>query len=76
MKVNIFTGVFGGLGWVVWCLTQIKKRKYVWKMLVFVVLALCTVVLEVYDFPPILWTFDAHSLWHLSSAPITILFYK
>lgn len=45
-------------------------------MLLFVVLALSTVVLEVYDFPPVLWTFDAHSLWHLSSAPITILFYK
>jgi post-GPI attachment to proteins factor 3 len=76
MKVNIFTGVVGGLGWVVWCLTQIKKRNYVWKMLLFVTLAMCSIVLEVYDFPPIFWAFDAHSLWHLSSAPITILFYK
>lgn len=76
MKVNVFTGVVGGLSWVIWCLSQLSKRRYVWKMLVFVVLAMCTVVLEVYDFPPILWAFDAHSLWHLSSAPITVLFYK
>lgn len=76
MKVNIFTGAVGGVGWIFWCITQLRKRKYVWKMLVFVVLALGTVILEVYDFPPVFWTFDAHSLWHLSSAPITFIFYK
>lgn len=76
MKVNIFTGSVGGVGWMIWSLSQIFKRKYVWKMLVFVTLALASTALEVYDFPPILWTFDAHSLWHLSSAPLTILFYK
>ncbi|KAG5678597.1 hypothetical protein PVAND_008258 [Polypedilum vanderplanki] len=76
MKVNIITGAIGGIGWIIWCLSQIRKRTYVWKMLLFVILALASIVLEVYDFPPILWTFDSHSLWHLSSAPITILFYK
>jgi post-GPI attachment to proteins factor 3 len=76
MKVNIFTGAVGGTGWLIWGISQIKRRKYVWKLLLFVTLALATVALEVYDFPPVLWTFDAHSLWHLSSAPITILFYK
>lgn len=45
-------------------------------MLLFVVLALASVILEVYDFPPLWKTFDTHSLWHFSSAPISILFYK
>lgn len=76
MKVNVFTGIIGGIGWTVWSLSQLGQRKYVWKMLVFVILAMATTILEVYDFPPILGSFDAHSLWHLSSAPLTILFYK
>jgi post-GPI attachment to proteins factor 3 len=76
MKVNVFTGCVGGIGWIIWSLSQIMRRKYVWKMLVFVTLALLSTILEVYDFPPILWAFDAHSLWHLSSAPLTIIFYK
>lgn len=76
MKVNVYTGVIGGVGWIVWCLSELKNRRYVWKMLVFVVLALGTTVLEVYDFPPVFQFVDAHALWHLSSAPITIIFYK
>lgn len=76
MHVNILTGVLGGVGWVVWCLTQIRKRPYVWKCLVFVILAGAAMGLEVNDFPPIFWTFDSHALWHLSTAPITIFFYK
>lgn len=59
-----------------WCVLQLRKRPYVRKMLLFVILALVSVILEVYDFPPVFQTFDAHSLWHFSSAPISILFYK
>lgn len=76
MKVNIFTGAVGGVGWLMWGLSQIRKRRYVWRLIIFVALALSTVALEIYDFPPIFWLFDSHALWHLSSAPITILFYK
>ena len=28
------------------------------------------------DFPPILWTFDAHSLWHLGTAPFCYFWYR
>lgn len=76
MRVNVCTGVIGGLGWIIWCLTEIKTRRYVWKMMMFVTLALATTALEVYDFPPAFKFLDAHSLWHLSSAPITIIFYR
>jgi post-GPI attachment to proteins factor 3 len=75
LSIN-FIQVLAGAGWTAWCLSQIRRRRYVWKMLVFILLATASVVLEIYDFPPILSTFDAHSLWHLSSAPLTILFYK
>ena len=32
--------------------------------------------LELGDFPPILWTFDAHSLWHAGTAPLCLLWYR
>lgn len=31
---------------------------------------------QLLDFPPILWVFDAHSLWHLSTVPLPLLWYR
>jgi hypothetical protein len=31
--------------------------------------------LELFDFPPWHRTIDAHSLWHLSTAPLVFFFY-
>jgi len=33
-------------------------------------------LLELADFPPIFWIFDAHSLWHASTVPLTVLLYR
>ncbi|XP_035905914.1 post-GPI attachment to proteins factor 3 [Anopheles stephensi] len=76
MKANIVTGMSGALGWILWCFLQRRKRRYVWKCFIFIVLATSSLLLEINDFPPILWTFDAHSIWHLVTAPLTILFYS
>ncbi|KAL1399798.1 hypothetical protein pipiens_007947 [Culex pipiens pipiens] len=76
MKANIVTGMTGAAGWIFWCLLQRRKRRYVWKCFLFVVLATSSLLLEINDFPPILWTFDAHSIWHLVTAPLTVLFYS
>ncbi len=35
-----------------------------------------TVLLELLDFAPLLWTFDSHSLWHASTAPIHFVWYS
>lgn len=32
-------------------------------------------MLEVFDFPPWLWVFDAHSLWHAATVPLAFLWY-
>lgn len=76
MKANVCTGVIGGIGWIGWCSLRHKHRPYAWKMFAFQLLAAASLSLELLDFPPILWTFDAHSLWHLSTAPLTILLYR
>lgn len=31
--------------------------------------------LELLDFPPVWGVFDAHSLWHLATFPLTFVFY-
>ncbi|KAL2733341.1 post-GPI attachment to proteins factor 3 [Vespula maculifrons] len=42
----------------------------------FNILAVLVTLLEVLDFSPIFWIFDAHSLWHGFTAPLTILLYR
>lgn len=76
MKANVATGVISGIGWIIWYVFQRRRRSYAWKILAFQLLAACSLLLELNDFPPIFWTFDAHSLWHLSTVPLTFLLYR
>lgn len=76
MKANIITGVFSSIGWIFWYIRNRRIKTYSWKIFLFHLLVGATVLLELNDFPPIFWIFDAHSIWHLSTVPITILFYR
>lgn len=76
MKINIITGILGGTGWLFWYMFSRSKKMYAWKVLAFQLLAALSLILEVNDFPPLFHTLDAHSLWHLSTVPLTILFYN
>ncbi|KAJ7765780.1 Per1-like protein [Mycena metata] len=42
---------------------------------VFVALTTAATMLELFDFAPFFRVIDAHSLWHLSTAPIAVLWY-
>lgn len=76
MQLNIVTGTTAGMGWIVWYMNQRKSKPYAWKMAVFVLLSAASLVWEVFDFPPYWFTLDAHSLWHLNTAPLVILLYS
>lgn len=76
MKANILTGVMSTAIWIIWYFVNRKKKNYAWKIVLFVVLTFASLLLELKDFPPVFWTFDAHSLWHLTTVPLTILFYS
>ncbi|KAI8834854.1 Per1-like-domain-containing protein [Chytridium lagenaria] len=41
-----------------------NQRPYGWKIILTVISISLAMLFEVLDFPPIWWTFDAHSLWH------------
>nr|SVE74210.1 EOG090X0702 [Daphnia barbata] len=76
MLINIAFGAANILGWSIWCIKYYKKRPYVKQCAAFVALLAFTTLFEVLDFPPLFWVFDAHALWHLSTAPLAILWYK
>ncbi|KAH9483617.1 Protein PER1-like protein [Psilocybe cubensis] len=52
------------------------RPKFVSKAAWFVVLMTAATSLELFDFQPWARTIDAHSLWHLATAPIAFLWYQ
>ncbi|KAJ3824856.1 Per1-like protein [Lentinula raphanica] len=57
-----------------------RSRRYrphfVYKPALLVSLITAAMALELLDFPPWFLVFDAHSLWHLSTAPIAYMWYE
>ncbi len=41
-----------------------------------VLLLNASVLLELLDFAPLLWTFDSHALWHATTAPVHFIWYS
>ncbi|KAJ3909016.1 Per1-like protein [Lentinula edodes] len=52
------------------------RPHFVYKPAVLVSLIVAAMALELLDFPPWALILDAHSLWHLSTAPIAYLWYQ
>ncbi|MCO5559089.1 hypothetical protein L7F22_012681 [Adiantum nelumboides] len=69
MKICVFMGVFQLLIWTIWgWLVRHPARFKLW----FVVLTgAAAMLLEIFDFPPLWGLFDAHSLWHAVTIPLT-----
>lgn len=72
----LLVGVLSALGWLLWCFIVRKQRPYYKKMLRFYFLFGLSMSLELMDFPPIFWMFDAHALWHLATVPVSLIFYR
>ena len=45
-------------------------------LLQIIAIGLGSALFEIYDFPPIFWTIDAHSLFHLATVPTPFLMAK
>jgi len=76
MAINIALGFVNIAGWLLWCWRNYRKRPYVKQCAQFMALAALTTLFELGDFPPIMWIFDAHALWHLSTSPLAVLWYR
>ncbi|NXP96783.1 PGAP3 factor, partial [Vidua macroura] len=62
--------------WLRWCLRQGRRLPHVWKCAAAVLLLQALALLELLDFPPLLWVLDAHALWHIGTIPLNVLFYS
>eukprot|EP00794_Sanderia_malayensis_P003046 gene3047-3508_t len=76
MKFNIGIGIVNLIMWLCWCLLRRKERPYAWKCAFIVIATSLCLSLELLDFPPIWWIFDAHSLWHLATIPLSYFWYS
>ncbi|GFR67355.1 post-GPI attachment to proteins factor 3-like [Elysia marginata] len=76
MIMNISAGFVNALGWIAWCFYYRRRRPYVWKCVTVLVGLLAFLSLELGDFPPLLWIYDAHALWHAGTVPMTLLWYS
>lgn len=74
MKMCIAIGILTVLAWLVW-VTVLRHpgRRILYQ---FMALVHAAMLLEVLDFPPLLWLFDAHALWHAATVPLTYLWYR
>lgn len=60
----------------IWWYRNSAKLPHAYLIGWFNILTVLVTLLEIADFPPLLWTFDAHSLWHASTAPLTYFLYR
>ncbi|XP_019405841.1 PREDICTED: post-GPI attachment to proteins factor 3 isoform X2 [Crocodylus porosus] len=76
MAVNVVIGLLNLFWWLAWCVRNQQHLPYVWKCMVVVLLLQVLALLELLDFPPLFWIFDAHAIWHISTIPVNVLFYS
>uniref|UniRef100_A0A3B4AL36 Post-GPI attachment to proteins factor 3 n=1 Tax=Periophthalmus magnuspinnatus TaxID=409849 RepID=A0A3B4AL36_9GOBI len=76
MLANVSIGMVNLLWWLCWCWQNRRTLPYWWKCGLVVLLLHGLALLELLDFPPLLWVFDAHAVWHLSTIPVHFLFYS
>lgn len=75
MRANVTVGILNSLGWLLWCYLNRSKR-HVGKCALSVLSVNCLLLLEVWDFPPFCYLLDSHSLWHLGTIPVPLLWYR
>nr|XP_020479043.1 post-GPI attachment to proteins factor 3 isoform X1 [Monopterus albus] len=76
MAANASIGMVNLLWWLCWCWQNRRTLPYWWKCGLVVLLLHGLALLELLDFPPLLWILDAHAVWHLSTIPVHFLFYS
>ena len=74
--VCVRVGVASSVGWLIWCYRVRARQPYAMKAGACILALNVLILLELGDFPPLWWSLDAHSLWHLGTAPIPFLWYR
>ncbi|KAH6898869.1 Per1-like-domain-containing protein [Thelonectria olida] len=78
MAANVAAGIIQNILWTWFSFDRYKKSRRAWAawpgfVVAWVIFAMS---MELFDFPPWLFSIDAHSLWHLMTIGPTILWYN
>ncbi|KAH9497300.1 Post-GPI attachment to proteins factor 3 [Dermatophagoides farinae] len=76
MKINVITGIASTILWLVWCFINRHHRTHVRKCFLSLLFVNLCLTLELFDFAPIFYTFDAHSIWHLATTFFPFFWYS
>ncbi|CAN6812665.1 unnamed protein product [Brassica oleracea] len=74
MIVCVAMGVAQLFLWARWA--AVSRHPSNWKLWVVVIASCLAMLLEIYDFPPYGGNFNAHSIWHFATVPLTILWWS
>lgn len=75
MLVNVVAGLINGVLWILYHMFTRRKYSHQWMATCTVICTIALLSLELFDFAPFLWVFDAHSLWHLGTVFFPFLWY-
>uniref|UniRef100_A0A8B9YMD3 Post-GPI attachment to proteins factor 3 n=1 Tax=Bos mutus grunniens TaxID=30521 RepID=A0A8B9YMD3_BOSMU len=75
MAANVAIGLLNAAWWLAWCLWN-QRLPHVHKCVAVVLLLQGLSLLELLDFPPLFWVLDAHAIWHISTIPVHVLFFR
>lgn len=77
MRINILFGILNSFCWLIWSLYSYfkLKLKYTWKCVLSILLIDFLMLLEIFDFKPILWLIDSHALWHFTTIIVPFYWY-
>ncbi|XP_057631063.1 post-GPI attachment to proteins factor 3 isoform X2 [Chionomys nivalis] len=76
MMANVAIGLVNLAWWLAWCLRNRRRLPHTRRCVVVVLLLQALSLLELLDFPPLFWVLDAHAIWHISTIPLHILFFR
>lgn len=77
VKFNAVIGLSSNVLWLFWARKLIRsgRKALGWQVVRFVLASLGSSLLVAIDFPPFFDLIDMHALWHLSTIPVTLMWY-
>lgn len=78
VKLHAVIGMLCVALWLWWAVHECRhgSRQLGWSMLRFLAANVATTAMVAVDFPPLFRLVDMHALWHLSTIPVTLLWYQ
>lgn len=74
--VGAIFSLFSGILTTAHAIITFNERRYNWKSILAFFAVFFAAAFEIFDFPPIMRIFDAHSLWHLFTIPVYFLIWS